>query len=57
MTWVGKVCCVECLVTRLVCVNVTYTCERSILSRLMRYHTLALIWHFLIKIGCVLLQL
>ena len=43
----------EYLITRLACVNVTFTCERNILSRL----TLALIWHLLIKIGCVFLQL
>ena len=57
MAWVGKVCCDECLMTRLAHVNLTFTCERNMLSRLTRNHKLALIWHFLIKIGFVLLQL
>ena len=57
MGWKGVLCVVECLITRLACVNLTFTCERSILSRLTRYNKLALIWHVLIKIGCVLLQL
>ena len=38
--WKDVLCAMEYLISRLACVNVTVTCERSILSRLI----LAFIW-------------